>query len=425
VQRKLFLRVKLRKEISMAPHHSNPLTICLDARIMPSVTGGTEQYIIGVAAGLGRLTDGDEQYVFLTYEDHDWLKPYLGGNARIVPLPTPQTSLNPFQAIRLAGGRWTKRFLHGDQHLTGIPADVVHFLKQDAFLTSKPSLYNPLDLQHRHLPHYFNTRARLTREMLYRLFLRSSSRITVWTQWGKRDLMQQYRLPADKICVIPCASVLELYPQPTGNQIEDVRHRFQLPQTYLFYPSKTYPHKNHLRLMGVLADLRSQGLVVHLVCSGSGTRHQAEIQAEIQRLGLVDQVYWVGYVTPTELVVLYQLAHGLVFPSLFEGWGLPTVEALSYGVPIAASNATTIPEIVGAAAALFDPNSETEMASAIQSLYNDSRRSTMIALGRKRAEHFSWERSARELRAHYRQLAGQALNEEDQHAIAKTFTAIA
>jgi alpha-1,3-rhamnosyl/mannosyltransferase len=97
------------------------------------------------------------------------------------------------------------------------------------------------------------------------------------------------------------------------------------------------------------------------------------------------------------------------------------VEALAYGVPVAASKATTIPEIVGQAALLFDPYSVAEIASAVQLLYDDSTRSKLITSGRERATHFSWERSARQLRAHYRQLAGQALSAEDQQQMAATF----
>ena len=128
-------------------------------------------------------------------------------------------------------------------------------------------------------------------------------------------------------------------------------------------------------------------------------------------------MHFTGFVTPSELGALYRLARIMIFPSLFEGWGLPVVEAFAIGLPVACSNATCLPTVVDGAAELFDPTDPAAMADAMARVWGDDRlRERLIADGRDRAARFSWDRSARMFRACYRRLGGRELSAED-HAL--------
>ncbi len=408
--------------------------IGIDARLGSGTTGGVEQVVIGLASALSALTDGDEEYLFLTYEGAgDWLRPYLGNACRILTdVPPPDSRkvrlMQQYPALRFVWHRVVSPLLgarsvkipasNGTIERAGV--DVMHFTLQTAFLTSIPSLYMPYDLQHLHLPELFTPRERLKRERLYRTFSAQAQTVIAPSQWGKRDLIAHYGLAPDKIAVVPLGCMLEAYPMPTPDDLAAVRQKFSLPEAFLFYPAYSWPHKNHLGLLDALALLRDRhGLSIPVVLSGGQNAHFAAIQRRIARLGLDDQVVCVGFVSPLELVSLYRLCTGMIFPSKFEGWGLPILEAFAAGAPVACARISPLVELVGEAALLFDPDDTAQIAAAAARLWQDAAlRDHLIPLGRARVQRFSWDHAARLFRAHYRRLLGHPLNEEDTGLLA-------
>jgi glycosyltransferase involved in cell wall biosynthesis len=156
-------------------------------------------------------------------------------------------------------------------------------------------------------------------------------------------------------------------------------------------------------------------LTVPLVCSGRLNEFIPIIKRHMKRLNLSRQVHFLGFVSPLELQCLYRLSSALVFPSKFEGWGMPITEAFLAGLPVACSNVTVLPELVGDAALLFNPDSPIEIADAIRRLWIDpALRETLIARGKLKAKSYSWDRTARVFRAHYRRIAGRALTDDDR-----------
>jgi glycosyltransferase involved in cell wall biosynthesis len=132
-------------------------------------------------------------------------------------------------------------------------------------------------------------------------------------------------------------------------------------------------------------------------------------------LNLDNDVFFVGHVSPAELHGLYKLARAVVYPSRFEGWGLPVLEAFEAGVPIACASVTSLSEQAGDAAVLFDPEETRDIADAIRVVWSDQqRRDELVAKGRKRASGISWSRTARTFRALYRSLARRLLSDEDR-----------
>jgi glycosyltransferase involved in cell wall biosynthesis len=289
-----------------------------------------------------------------------------------------------------------------------------------AFVTEVPSIYQPHDLLHLHYPEMLGARGTRIRDFVYSGFCAQTTMVVMMTSWGRRDLIRRYRVPEEKVTVVPGASVLSEYPDANAEDLRSLRERLSLPESFAFYPAHTWPNKNHVRLLESLALLRDRdGVVVPLVCSGSLNNFFAPVRRAMRALRLSDQVRFLGFVSPHELRCLYELSTLMVFPSKHEGWGLPLTEAMSSGTPIACSTAAGLPDIVGDTALLFDPDSGEEMAAAIGRLWADpALRAELARRGDRRSQLFTLDRMARVFRAHYRRLAGRPLTAGDSEAIA-------
>jgi glycosyltransferase involved in cell wall biosynthesis len=299
-------------------------------------------------------------------------------------------------------------------------ADLVHFPIQDAFVTELPSIYQPHDLLHLHNPEFLSGWERERRERIYRTHCERARMVVAMTSWGKRDLIERYGLPEEKVRVVPWGSVLWEYPKPSAADLDRLREALSLPDRFLLYPAQTWPHKNHETLLEALALIRRrESLEVPLVCPGKRNRHFGRIEHRIRELDLASTILFPGFVSPSDLRGLYELATALTFPSRFEGWGLPICEAFSAGLPVASSSATGLPELVGDAGLLFDPGDPEEIAGSVLRLWRDPvLRQTLATRGRARAELFSFDHTARLFRAHYRRLCGAGLSEEDRILLA-------
>jgi glycosyltransferase involved in cell wall biosynthesis len=405
-----------------------PLRVVVDARLVTGAFGGVEQVILGLAWGLRQIEDGDSEYLFLTYRGMDgWLKPYMQGPCKTVEVEPPQMQATKSwlkrypQAVRF--WRWLRQFSspsveRSDGIVEKLGVDLVHFTKQDGFLTSLPNIYHPHDLQHLHLPQFFTPAEIRRRELIYRQLCVNATAVAVASNWTKNDVMNAYGLPPEKVVVVPLAPPNQTYQSPTDATLAEVRIKFALPQQFVFYPAQTWPHKNHLGLIEALGLLKQQGLDIPLVCSGSQNEHYAIIQQKARELGLEKQVHFLGFVSSQELQSLYRLARAVVVASKFEAGSFPMWEAFLARVPAACSAITSLPEQVGDAALLFDPNSPDDMARVVRQLWeNEALRSSLIEQGVRRVTLFSWERTARLFRAHYRRIAGRTLTSTEQELL--------
>lgn len=409
-----------------------PLRVCVDARLGSGAFGGVEQVTIGLAAGLSRLDDGDEEYLFLTRPGQDdWIRPHLHGPCRTLhvrgayPARLARTVVAGVrERLPLVGLRYAVRTSDGTVEAAG--AEVVHFPFQDAFLTEVPSIYQPHDLQHLHLPELFSDRQRARREVIYRAHCERAETVVSMTSWGRRDLIRHYDLPEEKVAVVPGGSVLPEYPVPSAQDLEALHSRLSLPDVpgvragYLLYPAQTWPHKNHERLLEALALIRDEeGVAIPLVCPGRQTKHFGQIRERMRELDLDATTRFPGFVSPLELRGLYELATALVFPSRFEGWGLPVTEAFSSGLPVVSSSATGLPDLVADAGLTFDPEDTEEMADRVLEVWrNEELRAKLADRGRMRGEMLTFDRMARLFRAHYRRIGQRPLSDEDRILLA-------
>ena len=222
---------------------------------------------------------------------------------------------------------------------------------------------------------------------------RRSHRVIADSQSTRGDLLELLGLPAERVDVVPLGlgAVARIEPEPEA----ELRERLQLgDRRVLLSLSAKRPHKNLVRLIGALARIPAEHRPL-LVLPGYPTEHEADLRARVSELGLDADVRFPAWLSGAELEGLWALTRAFVFPSLYEGFGLPVLEAMARGVPVACSSASSLPEVAGDAALLFDPRSEEEIAGAIvRLLEGDELVERLRARGRARAATFTWRRAA-------------------------------
>jgi glycosyltransferase involved in cell wall biosynthesis len=229
--------------------------------------------------------------------------------------------------------------------------------------------------------------------VLVPLAVRRSHRVIADSQSTRDDLLELVGVPADRVDVVPLGLGTVQREQPMAER--DVRAKFELGERRLLLSlSAKRPHKNLLALIGALARLRPSDRPV-LVLAGYPTAHEAELRERTSALGVEDDVRFPAWVSAPELEGLWSIARAFVFPSLYEGFGLPVLEAMARGVPVACADASSLPEVAGDAALLFDPHSESAIATALQRLLDDEELcASLRARGLEQARRFTWERTA-------------------------------
>ena len=242
-----------------------------------------------------------------------------------------------------------------------------------------------------------------------RLGVRRASRVITISEHVKTDLVRHFGCPPEKIDVTYLGADHDRYRPGTSRADEDeFRSRYRLPAGYLLYPASTYPHKNHGRLVEALALLRDRySLSYPLVLTGARATAEGEILSAVAKHGLQDTVFRLDFLPEEDLVKCYQAAAAVVFPSLHEGFGLPIVEAMACGCPVACSSTTAAGEVAGGAAEIFDPTSTEAIAEAVRKVTTDSvRRDSLRRAGLARAAAFTWGRTAEQTLSAYRAAAG-------------------
>jgi glycosyltransferase involved in cell wall biosynthesis len=241
--------------------------------------------------------------------------------------------------------------------------------------------------------------------VLVPMAVRRSDRVIAISRNTREDLVGLLGTPAAKIDVVPQGFGLAIScePAPEG----ELRQRFALgDRRVLLSMSAKRPHKNLTVLISALARIPAERRPL-LVLPGYATAHEPQLRDHARSLGVADDVCFLGWVSGRDLEGLWRLADAFVYPSLYEGFGLPVLEAMARGVPVACSNASSLPEVAGDAALLFDPHDEAAIARSIRQLLEDQALGERLrTLGRAQAERFTWARTARLTLESYRRALG-------------------
>ncbi len=247
------------------------------------------------------------------------------------------------------------------------------------------------------------------RAYLDRVVPRSAQRadhILADSQTTKDDLIEIYKLPSEKITVLLSGVDDRFKPISDSDGLLTIRKKYGLGLwSYIFSVGTVQPRKNYTRLIQALAHVRAAGHDLHLVIAGGRGWLEDPIYAAIHDTHMEEYVHFIGFADETDLPSLYNAAFCCAFPSLYEGFGLPILEAMACGIPVMTSNVSSLPEVAGDAAILINPYDIDEMSDSIKQLMENSiLRKTLIAKGFTRAKEFSWQKSAAQLRQIYANL---------------------
>jgi len=220
----------------------------------------------------------------------------------------------------------------------------------------------------------------------------------------KADVERHLPIPAERVRVVPLAAAPSYYPLDDPPRMAAVRAKYSLPDRFVLNVGALEPGKNQATLLRAFARLKGSGPERALVIAGPPAWRYERLLRLVDKLGLADQVLFPGYVAAEDLPALYNLADLFVFPSLYEGFGLPPLEAMACGLPVVASTAPALREVLDGAALLVQPLDVNALAEAMASVLDNPDVSARLReAGLQRASLFSWERTARETAAVYRE----------------------
>jgi glycosyltransferase involved in cell wall biosynthesis len=343
--------------------------------LVPGVIGGSETYARELVRALSRV--GEHNYRVFT--------PTIAADVEgdiVRSYPARRSMRGRIYAMtRAAVAPWPlRRELRLDR------LDAIHFPLTVMLPRVKhpPAAVSLLDIQHVFFPEFFSGAELAYRHVVYSWSLRRARVVIAISEHVKRTLVERMAIEAERVEVIHLGLDHELFrPDGVGDR-----------QPFILYPANPWPHKNHERLFQAFARVRREHRDVRLVLTGTG----------LERLrGIPEAVEVRGRVPREELARLYRTASALIFPSLYEGFGQPPLEAMASGLPVAVSRAGALPEICGDAALYFEPTSVHEIAEAIVAVLK--RPDDLVARGLERAALFTWDATARRHDEVYRALA--------------------
>jgi len=361
------------EESSTATHIPNVLISMLS--FVPGGMGGSETYAVNLLKELADMRDVNVSTLFP--------RPYDDGRS-----PEPRTLIST-----VAGRSTVRRVGTLAKTLVSRPgrrqiraADLVHYpfsVPTPLPVASVPFVQTILDVQHLDMPHLFSRAERIFRRFTYDLPARRASAIITISDFSKARIVSALGVDPERVHVAYLGHQALATP-PNHGERED----------FLLYPARMWAHKNHARLIEAVALLRNDRPTLRLVLTGDPGGHSEALPEWVENRGLVSR---------DELNDLYRRAACLVFPSLYEGFGLPPIEAMSVGCPTAVATSGALPEVCGSASEYFDPNSPADIARGITRALKDSSR--LSAIGPEHAASFSWKRCAEAHAAVYASVA--------------------
>jgi glycosyltransferase involved in cell wall biosynthesis len=342
---------------------------------------------------------GDEQYLVFA--------PDSAANRRLLSAPRLRRRLTRLPmdrpAVRIG---WEQTVLPVE--LLRARADLLHALGfVSPFGWRGPTVVTVYDLSFLRFPEVFNRANRLYLGTFTPPSLRRADRVITISESARQDVIELCGVPPERVTPILLAADERFHPAPPDDVLA-FRARHNLPERFVLYLGTLEPRKNVETLVRAYGALRSQGSDDHLLVLAGPRGWQYEPIFElVETLGLSESVRFPGFVPADEQVLWYSSATVFAFPSRYEGFGLPLLEAMACGTPVVSSSASSLPEVVGDAGLLVDPSDVEGLSAALRQLLEDEpRRKALAAAGRARASELSWRRMASETVQVYREVLG-------------------
>lgn len=358
--------------------------------MVPGVVGGSETYLTRLLRGLTER-DSDLDYTIFALPQFAEAHPDLASSFEVAYAPLS----GQMKSFRVAG---ENSWLAAQCRRRGM--DLLHHGGGTMpLLRITRSVLTIHDLQYLYFPEYFSrTKLRFLKTMVPRS-AEASRLVLVPSEYTRRTVIERLHIDPSLVVVVPHG----ISPRNLIEGATDVRERYGIAGPFFLYPAATYPHKNHLVLLDAFARLAHKRDDVTLVLTGAKAWQEwklakdmaKQIESEIDERGLRERVKSLGYVPSSDLDALYQEATAMTFPSRFEGFGAPVLEAMSRGCPVIAADATALPEVVAEAGRLISPDNAEHWTDAMRDLLDDTEeREGFIKAGLERARQFSWDASA-------------------------------
>ena len=370
--------------------------IAIDAHSVGTGLAGNESYITNLIEALAEVDTSNRYTLYVTKREaverfrNRW--PHVR-----VQLTLPHT---PLVRVPLTLMRELRRR----------PVDLLHVQYTAPPFAPCPVVATIHDLSFEHLPQTFKRKSRMQLRLTVRRTARRAAHVIVPSEHTRHDIIETYGLEPERVSVTPLAASAHFAPVEDEREVRRVRELYKLKGDYILAVGSIQPRKNLTRLIAAYADLRRarpQANLPQLALVGKLAWLYDETLRAIEQSGLGGLTVLTGYVAEADLRALYAGALCFVYPSYFEGFGLPPLEAMQCGVPVITGNRTSLPEVVRDAGLLVDPFDKDELAAAIARMIDDANlRARLRIKGLERASHFSWRETARLTLQVYKQAIG-------------------
>jgi len=372
------------------------LRIAIDAHSVGTGLGGNESYATNLIEALAEIDQTNRYTLYVTKRE----------------------------AVERFGNRWPNFLVRSTLPHTPLiripltlsaelrrnPVDVLHVQFTAPPFSPCPVVVSIHDLSFEHLPQTFKWRSRKQLRITVRRTARQASQVIALSEYARNDIVRTYEVSSDKISVIPLAAGDHFRPIRDEEELQRVRQTYGIEGEYMLSVGAIQPRKNLGRLVAAYSHLRGakpEGKLPKLVLAGKCAWLYDETLRAIKELELSDSIILTGYVPESDLPALYSGALCFIYPSYFEGFGLPPLEAMQCGVPVIVGDRTSLPEVVGDAGVLVDPFDVNALAAAIERVVSDSNlRAKLSVQGLARAKLFEWRETARQTLAVYQKAAG-------------------
>jgi glycosyltransferase involved in cell wall biosynthesis len=370
--------------------------IAIDVR-MGHTRVGMGVYVRGIVSNLGKIDKENEYFIILN----------KGGKDNFVPLQ------DNFHKIftNITYSDYLKRDLWEQVYLPNLlnenRIDIYHGTNYSLPLFAKTKMVLTIfDMISFLSSKWYKSISRYRVQKLLNLSAKRADKIITGSENSKKDIVNILGIPEEKIKVIYIGVDEEYKIINDQSKLNFVKAKYSISKKFILHVGSMNPRKNIPRLIEAYGKLPMQLLKEYrLVLVGEKGWRSNEILAKIEQLGLKNSVIFTGLVEDDDLPLLMNEASLLAFPSLYEGFGIPPLEAMACGVPVVASNASSIPEVVGDAALLFDPYNVEEMTALICEVLTDEElRDDLVKRGFEHMKHFSWEKAAQETLAVYNEI---------------------